>query len=195
MLNSVLPRVRPKPWASRCRRRPARWPPSRPPGRSAWRSVHQCEQHRDDRHGEEGPGDAEERGAQQDRAEGDGGVDVDGSRADARLDRDVLDLLVEQAPCQRDDAQPRVRTEQPDQHRQRDGDAGADGRDELGDDARPHGQGQPVGHPHDGEDDASAHAAQQGEDHAGPDVVAGLLGGEVPHVAHDALRAARETGW
>ena len=76
---------------------------------------------------------AEQGGTEHHGGEGDPGVQVHSAGADARLQREVLDLLVEDCPPERDDPDPWLRARQPHQDRQGDGDVGADRGDELRD--------------------------------------------------------------
>lgn len=85
------------------------------------------EQHRGDGNGEHGAGDAEQCAAEQHSGERDSRMDIGGLRADARLEREVLDLLVEHGPSERDEADHRpVGREQADDDRKRDRDVGTD---------------------------------------------------------------------
>ena len=154
--------------------------------------LREREDHGPDRYGEQGAGHPEERGAEQDGDEAEGWVDVDRLGADARLDREVLDLLIEQAVGQHDHAQPRIAAEEPHDHRQDDRDVGADGGHELRDDARPEGQRQPVGQADDGEDDAAEEGVDGREHRSRSDVAPGLVGGDVPDVDEDLLALRRQ---
>ena len=97
--------------------------------------VDDGERDRGDRDADEGADRAEERGAGDDRPERDRGMDVHGAAADARGEDVVLDLLVDR----REDGDPHGvdrLVEQGEEGGQGDADVGADGRDELADDAR-----------------------------------------------------------
>ena len=95
--------------------------------------VEQGQHRRGDRDGEDRAGRAEQRGTEHRRGERDGWVDIDCLRADPRLDRQILHLLVHQAPGQHEHAVDGLRAQEADDGRQDDRDVRADGRDELRD--------------------------------------------------------------
>ena len=118
-------------------------------------------------------------------------MDVDGAGRDARLDREVLDLLVGDAPDEHVHAEDRVARGEAHQRREGDRDVRADVGDELGDEPRPQRERKPVGQAEQREHDPAGHHVDGGEDDPGGDVPADLDPGQLPRGEERHLDARR----
>ncbi len=143
-------------------------------------------------HTEQTAGEAEHVRAGEGGCERDGRVDVDGACADVRLDRDVLDLLVDDREDEDEQAGDRFVARRADEDGQDDRDVRADVGHELRDDARPQPERQPVRHADEHHERAVNRRRDRREDEARRDVPADLCDEHLPHRQHDALLTRRE---